>query len=453
MAALPVEWVLVIYYGPSAHRATYGRLDGQDTKYTKDYIQLSRKSAFIDAVTKLFPVAISGKGSVPLTYKWPMGTTPGALVFHSADRPHLKWETTLGAPDAWKMSLEPSDATAETIPGDRSHHDFDAAENELKLLATRGAGQPYLMAIKLRDEPRTLHLRAYLAKPSEKYAWADIQATPQDIQALAESTSQRSALAWSVFQGGGVAPDAAIKEALAQLLASDNPALVIDTLGEDTGRALANYLQHPGCGPFFDPARNHDAWVVPAPLPDQVADSVSDLMEMLEARYPAPSPSDAVAESLDVSAEEVDAFREQIERKDYEVADSHATVKIRGSAQRAFAEAVKTNYGFRCAITGIETRDFLIASHIVPWSKDQSIRLDPSNGICLSLLVDRAFELGHLLIEDDLTIRVDWDRVGADKALRSLLAPYDGEKLNAPAEEEPKPEYLQRRRALVVPSE
>ena len=29
--------------------------------------------------------------------------------------------------------------------------------------------------------------------------------------------------------------------------------------------------------------------------------------------------------------------------------------------------------------------------------------------------MDRAFEKGYLLIEDDLTIRIDWDRVGDDK--------------------------------------
>ena len=67
MAAQPVEWVLVVYYGPSAHRATYGRLDGQDTKYTKDYIQLSKKPEFLEAVSSLFPVAVSEAGSVPLT--------------------------------------------------------------------------------------------------------------------------------------------------------------------------------------------------------------------------------------------------------------------------------------------------------------------------------------------------------------------------------------------------
>lgn len=447
MTVLPVEWVLVIYYGPSAHRATYGRLS--NTKYTKDYIQLSRKSEFIDAVTSLFPVDISGTGSVSLTFKWPVGTTPGKLIFHSADRPHLSWETSLGAPKAWKMSLAPSETTAETIPGDPAHLDFDAAEKEFALLESRGAGQPYLMAIKLRDEPGILHLRAYLANPSDSYAWADIQVAPQVIQEIAEKTSQQSALGWKVLQSGGAAPSAKVNDALSKLIASENSADVIDGLDDETGRALAIYLRHPAYGLFFDPSRNHDAWLEPVLLSEQVAASVDDLLEILEARFPAIPQGDAAAETFEVSAVEVDAFRAQIVQENYEVADSQATVKTRGSAQKAFAEVVKTNYGYQCAITGIETKDFLVASHIVAWSEDQSIRLDPSNGICLSLLVDRAFEKGHLLIEDDLTIRIVWDKVGDDQVLRKQLEPYDGKKLNSPTQGEPKAEYLQRRRALV----
>ena len=100
----------------------------------------------------------------------------------------------------------------------------------------------------------------------------------------------------------------------------------------------------------------------------------------------------------------------------------------------------------QCAITGVRSRDFLVAAHIVPWSVDQKIRLDPSNGICLSLLVDRAFESGHLVIDDDLTMRLNLERVGDDAALRSLLEPYDGKVLKAPKDSPPNPEYLKRRR-------
>jgi hypothetical protein len=448
MAALPIEWVLIIYYGPSAHRATYGRLG--NTKYTKDYIQLSRKTEFLDALRRLFPVTAGETGTVPLTYKWPTGTTPGTLVFNSADRPHLKWETSLGAPKAWKMSLSPSDAVAETIPGDPSHLDFEAAENELAMLASRGAGQPYLMAIKLHDEPTTLHLRAYLDGSSDEYAWADLSIVPSIVQELAAKTSQESALAWKTFASGGVVPNAAIKNTLSILGASDTPVAVLNDLGGDIGRGLAAYLRRPGYGLFFDPAMNHNAWIQPAPLSETLAASASTFLETLDARYPSTAQGDAAAEAAEPDPSEVEAFQEQIDGKNYSVPDSSATIKTRGSAQRAFANAVKSNYEYRCAITGIETKDFLIASHIVPWSDDQTIRLDPSNGICLSLLMDRAFEKGHLLIEDDLTIRINWAKVGSDFVLRSQLEPYDGKKLSQPKADAPRPEYLQRRRALVA---
>jgi hypothetical protein len=153
---------------------------------------------------------------------------------------------------------------------------------------------------------------------------------------------------------------------------------------------------------------------------------------------------------MEVDPDEVQAFRNQIECRSFEVSDSTANVKTRGSAQKAFADAVKSNYCMRCAITGIETRGFLVAAHVVPWSKDQSIRLDPANGICLSLLVDRAFESGYLIIEDDYSIRIDFDRIGNDTSLRSQLEPYNGMILNLPDEGVPRIEFLQRRRALIA---
>ncbi len=449
MAAQPVEWVLVVYYGPAAHQATYGR-QVRSGGYTKDYIQLSRKGEFLDEVANLFSVERSATSSVQLTYRWPAGTSSGAFVFKSADRPHLKWETSVGAPQTWKMTLAPSDATPETIPGDPSHQDFADAEKEFALLASRGAGQPYLMAIKLRDEPRTLHLRAYLKNPSKAFSWADLKIVPQEIQNLAAKTSQRRAAASSLFQSAGTVPHSNVENALSRLVASNDRMAVTDALNVDTGRALISYLRHPGHGLFFDPTQNHDAWVQPAPLSPQVAASVNDFLQMLEERFPAIPQGDAAAETLEADPDEIEAFREQIEQKSYEVADSTATIKTRGSAQRAFAGAVKANYEYRCAITGIVTKDFLVASHIVPWSEDQSVRLDPSNGICLSLLVDRAFEKGYLLIEDDLTIRIDWGRVGEDQTLRGQLEPYDGQKLSVPRHGAPQPEYLRRRRALVA---
>ena len=307
-----------------------------------------------------------------------------------------------------------------------------------------------MLAIKLRDEPKKLHLRVYLKNPSAKYAWADLGLVPLEIQALAAKTSERSALAWSSFQSGGTMSSQKVDDALSQLSATSSPASEIGVLDASTGHALAGYLRHPGYGLFFDSTRNHDAWSQPAPLSVQVAKFADDVLKALDARFPPLPLGDAAAEASEADPEEVAVFRDQIEQKSFEVPDSTATVKTRGSAQKAFADAVKTNYGYRCAITGIVTRNFLVASHIVPWSEDQSIRLDPSNGICLSLLVDRAFEKGHLMIEDDLTIRVNWKLVGDDQVLRSELGRYDGKKLDTPKSGGPRLQYLQRRRALVA---
>ena len=88
MTAQAVEWVLVVYYGPTAHQAIYGRQVGKGG-YSKDYIQLSRKKEFLNAVANIFTVNSSDVGAVPITYHWPNGSAPGEFVFKSADRPHL----------------------------------------------------------------------------------------------------------------------------------------------------------------------------------------------------------------------------------------------------------------------------------------------------------------------------------------------------------------------------
>ena len=448
MPARPVEAVLVVYYGPEAHRATYGR-QVRSNRYTKDYIQLSRKQGFLDAAQGMFPVAVREGGSVPLTYRWPGHAAQGTFVFNSADRPHLKWETRDGAPNAWKMSLDPSDARSETIPGDPNYLTFEGADAQLTMLAERGAGQPYLMAVKLRDEPSTLHLRAYLGLPEALYEWADINLVPEPVRNLANQTSPSRALQWGLFQSGGELLTPEGEAALAITIASGDPLEAATHLDKGSQKELLRYLNAPGYGLFFDPIQNHDAWRTPNRLTEEFAMLLPEFVADLRSRFHGEDMDDAVAEATDVDTEEVETFREQIIANNFAVEDATATTKTRGSAQRAFAENVKRNYEWRCAITGISSRDFLIASHIVPWSVDWTIRLDPTNGICLSVLVDRAFEKGHLVISDDLTVLVDWDRVGDDASLRELLAPLEGRRIREPKSDPPRVGYLQRRRAIV----
>ena len=72
------------------------------------------------------------------------------------------------------------------------------------------------------------------------------------------------------------------------------------------------------------------------------------------------------------------------------------SVTKRRKGQDYFRRMILTNYGSRCALTGIDIPQLLIASHIIPWEdkKHKQDRLNPSNGICLSALYDKAFDEG-----------------------------------------------------------
>jgi putative restriction endonuclease len=168
-----------------------------------------------------------------------------------------------------------------------------------------------------------------------------------------------------------------------------------------------------------------------------------------------PSPSsesDPTAEDFPTDGKLIEAFEARIDEGHYAVSDfetyvpdRYASQKTRGSAQKAFADRVKSNYGYKCAITGISTPYFLVASHIVPWSEDASIRLDPGNGLCLSTMVDRAFEDGYLQIDPEGSVHINQGRLSDDPVLAEQLKAYDGMTLAFPSECPPRPDLLERR--------
>ena len=68
--------------------------------------------------------------------------------------------------------------------------------------------------------------------------------------------------------------------------------------------------------------------------------------------------------------------------------------------QSFFRQIVLANYDYKCALTGIDIPELLVASHVIPWSKNTEERLNPKNGICLSMLYDRAFDQGLITFSD-----------------------------------------------------
>ncbi len=83
--------------------------------------------------------------------------------------------------------------------------------------------------------------------------------------------------------------------------------------------------------------------------------------------------------------------------------ESTATVKIRRQ-QSFFRKAVLGSYGYRCCITGNPVPELLRASHIVPWSQNQTHRANPRNGLCLAATFDAAFDRGLITLDDEFRV-------------------------------------------------
>lgn len=75
------------------------------------------------------------------------------------------------------------------------------------------------------------------------------------------------------------------------------------------------------------------------------------------------------------------------------------------------------NYENKCALTGIDIPELLVASHVIPWSENEKERLNPENGICLSILYDKAFDQGLISFDEESRVLFSnrlLDNVGKD---------------------------------------
>lgn len=142
----------------------------------------------------------------------------------------------------------------------------------------------------------------------------------------------------------------------------------------------------------------------------------------------------------EIASEEETQALKQIQLKDYFAEDETSQIEVRAK-QSAFSKKVKIDYDFKCAICRINTGKFLVGSHIIPWAKDKNNRLNPSNGICLCVLHDRAFDSGYLTIDDDYQIKLSM-LVEKDEVLNKELQPFAGKKIDVPKNYPPDPEFL-----------
>lgn len=98
-------------------------------------------------------------------------------------------------------------------------------------------------------------------------------------------------------------------------------------------------------------------------------------------------------------------------------------------------------------MSGLSEPSLLIASHIIPWSKDRENRLNPSNGLCLSAIHDKAFDQGFLALSDEFRIIVS----GAlyrrnDEFIKRVLLPLEGKRIELPERFVPDIRFIKKHR-------
>ena len=111
--------------------------------------------------------------------------------------------------------------------------------------------------------------------------------------------------------------------------------------------------------------------------------------------------------------------------------------------QHFFRRAVLSSYRGRCCMSGLSESRLLVASHIVPWSKDKANRLNPSNGLCLSAIHDRAFDKGLITLTDDFKIVVSEELKRKNEPfVIEVLLPLNGRIIEQPERFAPQAEFV-----------
>jgi putative restriction endonuclease len=111
--------------------------------------------------------------------------------------------------------------------------------------------------------------------------------------------------------------------------------------------------------------------------------------------------------------------------------------------QSFFRRTILSSYESRCCICSLEFPALLTASHILPWSRNEHLRADPENGLCLCALHDRAFDRGLITVAPSLEIVVSKRLVESKVPFsKAAFAVFHGEKIRKPRRFAPRAEAL-----------
>jgi putative restriction endonuclease len=143
----------------------------------------------------------------------------------------------------------------------------------------------------------------------------------------------------------------------------------------------------------------------------------------------------------------LDKINIEDELNDYEIENKKQEINVRIN-QSKFRKGVLKNFNSVCCITNITEESLLVASHIIPWSDKKETRLDPKNGLCLSVLFDKLFDKGFFTLTNELLIVTIKNIENLSSSLVDILKEIDGKKIKQPTNNI-RTEYLEYHRKKI----
>lgn len=120
--------------------------------------------------------------------------------------------------------------------------------------------------------------------------------------------------------------------------------------------------------------------------------------------------------------------------------------------QNVFRSVLLEIYHSRCCVCGLNIKEVLRASHILPWSESKPNRLNPENGLCLSATYDAAFDKHLISFDDDYRMIVSpyIQDFYTNEAVKEHFKRFEGQPLELPYKFSPNKEFLRRHREKLI---
>lgn len=143
----------------------------------------------------------------------------------------------------------------------------------------------------------------------------------------------------------------------------------------------------------------------------------------------------------------------EVETADLPVGKDKIRMVKQRIGQKFFRTAVLAAYEMRCCITSISIGELLVASHIKPWkfSDIKTERTNPSNGLCLNALHDKAFDQGLISINKKFEILVSSEIKDQliDDTTKKWIVSFEGMKIITPHRFMPDQEFIEYHNDMV----